>query len=104
LELDDGFRALQTSLEAFDFPPQGGILGRQGIELGATLFGSQALQDDAVTLVPSVGEVRRIQAFAAEQGTELTILGAAVRLLQDPTLVVSAELAALGLRSHFGVR
>src|SRR5690606_1165955 len=72
--------------------------------LATALPGLERCELALFAILPPVCQVRRVQAFSAEQGAELTGLGAGVCLLEDRELVLSRESPPLGfcLHLHFG--
>src|SRR5215831_14764004 len=81
LDLNDGFGALELRLQPFDPAAQGCIFIGQRIGLRATLFGRQRLQSAFRHLLAPMGQVRRIESFAAKKGSYLTSLRAGVGFL-----------------------
>ena len=66
---------------------------------GAAPAGNQA----TITLLAPVGEVRRVETLAAEQGSNRSRFPGRIRLRQNTPLVVSGELAAPRPAEHLGV-
>src|SRR4051794_14438387 len=65
---------------------------------------AELLQRPVPALLAPVRQMRRVQALALQQLTDLTRPGARVGLSQDPRLVLRAERAALGLLDQLRIR
>jgi hypothetical protein len=83
LDLNDRFRARQLRLQPGVLAPEGGeFLGeRVGAWFRPPLLRGEGLQLPSGAQPAPLGELRRVQAFAAEQGADLTRLGTGIRLL-----------------------
>lgn len=72
--------------------------GRIRIDLGAAFLRRQCGQLGGLALAPPGAQAGRVDAFTAQQGTDLTGLGAAVGRFQNAALVGIGELSASGAR------
>src|SRR5208337_2834620 len=107
LDLDDRFgltepgcQPLVIALQPFVLGDQGGI----GRDLPPATLGFQPGERPFVALFPPSGQVRRVQALAAQHGAELAGLGRSIGLTQSAKLVLSGEASPHGLLRHGRVR
>ena len=79
---------------------QGGV----GIGLPPTTLRGQSGQRSFLALLAPSGQVRRVQALAAQQGAELARLGTAIDLAKNAKLVLRRETSSHRLLRHRRVR
>src|SRR5208337_2205902 len=107
LDLDDRFgltepgcQPLVIALQPFVLGDQGGI----GRDLPPATLGFQPGERPFVALFPPSGQVRRVQALAAQHGAELAGLGRTIGLAENAKLVLSGEASPHGLLRYGRVR
>ena len=97
MDVDDGFGVRQAPREPGIIPLQDCHLGREGIGLGSfgtALARRQRTEGSGVPLPTPVGEGRRVQALATQDGTDASSLGRAIGFGQNAQLVLHGEGAA----------
>src|SRR5450756_2431378 len=104
LDRDHPARLLKLRLGARKAPLQLCILHREGTFRLTPPGPREGLQDALLALPAPGGEVGRVEAFAAQQGADLTGPREAVRLVQDAQLVLGAEAPPLGPLHELGIR
>ena len=107
MNIDDDLGFTQLLGQTLVFPPEflHLFLLRIASGLGAALMRGQTFQHASLPFAPPSYQVRRVQPFAPEQGTDAAGLsGRGICLLQDALFVFSRERPALGVGDHLWVR
>jgi hypothetical protein len=94
LDADDGLGAHQTLREPGIIPLQLGYLADERVWFGgfwAAPGGNQGVESTGVPLPAPVGERRRIETLAAQDGADPTGLNGTVNIGQDAQLVLRGE-------------
>jgi hypothetical protein len=106
LHVDDELGLLKATAQTGIFRLQALVLLGQRVEgrLAAALLGRQGLQLAFLALTAPGGQMGRVEAFAAQQGADGTLVAAGLGLLDDGALVLGGELPAFRFGRDFRVR
>lgn len=94
MNLDDRFGLAELGHQPLVLAPQPFVFGNQGGVRGGLAspsFGRQSGQRAFLPLVPPGGQMRRVQAFAPQQGPELPGLRAAIGLAKHSEFIFGCE-------------
>ncbi len=105
MDVDDDFGSAQPLGQPLVFAQEPlHFLGR-GVGLRFRSAGSRrkTLGNACASFLPPLAEMRRVEAFPAQERTDAATAGGGVSLGQNLPFVGSREAAAFGARSHLGV-
>ena len=105
LDIDDDFGFAQLFGEALIFAAQLFEFCGEGIELGfgAALLWGEGLEVGGVAFAAPVGQQRRVETFAAEEGTDAADTSGLIGFGKNAEFEFGGEASALGLGDDFGI-
>jgi hypothetical protein len=105
LDINNRLSSRELGLETGILAPQAGKFIGEGFGdgFGSALLGGEGLQLTASSEPAPGGELGRVQAFATEQGADLTGLSTGVSFLENTQLLSSAELTTTSFRHNLRI-